>query len=122
MRAYAHRCNVGHKHSTARSAGACWYCRRRRLGPWMGGDYFPDRRDRYELPEKVNPLVRRLFASALKQRLTYKAWAKRSGVAWQTIRKWRTRSNPRLDSFEACANALGFKVMLRPLKDEEDDQ
>lgn len=45
--------------------------------------------------------------------------SKRSGVFKNTILEWRHRTNPSLTNFEACANALGYKIMLVPMEDEE---
>ncbi len=112
MRAYPFRCAAGHRHSSTGGAKRCYYCRRLAHGMYKGAGHY--RATRSHLPDDMHPLVRKLFLESYKQRMDLKALENRSGVSRGAIRKWKNRSNPSLTNFEACMNALGFKVVVRP--------
>ncbi|APH71412.1 helix-turn-helix domain-containing protein [Aquibium oceanicum] len=62
----------------------------------------------YSIPPRAHPLVRRLFALMNDQRIALGTVAERSGVAADTIKDWRGRTNPSVPNLEACFNALGY--------------
>ena len=68
------------------------------------------------IPKHCHPLVRKLFEKMRDERITKYDVAERAGYSDQTLRDWN-RSTPRLDTFVACANVIGYDVVLVPRKD-----
>lgn len=72
-------------------------------------------RERYvsvTVPDKCNPLVRRLFTEMHKQKIGVLDMADRSGVNKNTLKDWRTRTTPRIADIEACFNVLGLTLTV----------
>lgn len=65
------------------------------------------------VPEDVHPLVRKLFVEMNRQKTTIKELSLRSGVGVQTISGWRYSYMPRLDTLDACFNALGKTLVVK---------
>lgn len=65
-------------------------------------------------PPNAHPMVRWLFTEIARQQLTYDELSRVAGVAENTISNWRRYRNPTLTNFEACANALGFDIVVVP--------
>jgi transposase-like protein len=68
--------------------------------------------------EKAHPLVRRLFAEMTYQQIGVLDMAERAGLGEHTLKHWRTRSTPKVDSLEACFNVLG--MTLTPVRRKDD--
>lgn len=58
----------------------------------------------------AHPLVRRLFAEMARQQIGVLDMAERAGIGEHTMKNWRTRSTPKIDSLEACFNVLGLTL------------
>lgn len=69
-------------------------------------------------PVRTNSkVVRILFEHMHTQRITEAEMAERVGYSKDTLRDWRTRTNPRVNDLENCLNYLGYELHVRPLKD-----
>lgn len=66
----------------------------------------------YRVPERCHPFVRVLFEEMNRQRLSAQVVAERSGVAKDSIIKWRSEFSPRLTNIEACLAVVGRKIVL----------
>mgnify|MGYP001080586753 CR=1 FL=1 len=66
------------------------------------------------IPQGCHPLVRELFEEMHAQRCGARDMADRSGVNVNTLKDWRTRTQPRIADLEACFNVLGYT--LRPVE------
>jgi transcriptional regulator with XRE-family HTH domain len=64
---------------------------------------------------KAHPLVRRLCAEADLQGVSHPELARRAGVSPETIKDWRRRSTPNVETLEACFNVLGFSLQPQRL-------
>jgi transcriptional regulator with XRE-family HTH domain len=60
------------------------------------------------MPERVGPFVRLVFAEMARQRVTYDSLEERSGVRRATLKAWRRKNRPGLESLEATLATLGF--------------
>ena len=77
-------------------------------------------RGRLSIPSNCHPLVRQLFEIANRERATMKEIAGRAGmVPYQTLSNWRYGSSPQLQNFEAALNALGYKLRVVPIREDE---
>jgi transcriptional regulator with XRE-family HTH domain len=74
------------------------------------------RPSRLRVPPRAHPLVRRLFAEMIRQRVSLSDLADRAGVARETISSWRYRRCPDLPNLDACFGALGYA--LWPMRQE----
>lgn len=63
---------------------------------------------------KAHPLVRLLFEEMTRQQIGVLDMAERAGLGEHTLKHWRTRSTPKVDSLEACFNVLGLR--LKPVR------
>lgn len=66
------------------------------------------------MPEHVGPHVRLVFAEMARQRMTYDALEERSGVRRATLKAWRKKNRPGLESIEAALATLGFGFVPIP--------
>lgn len=66
-----------------------------------------------KIPDHCHPLVRRLFQEMNKHQIGVLDMSERSGVNKNTLKDWKTRTVPRIDSIEACYNVLGLKLEVR---------
>lgn len=60
------------------------------------------------MPEHVGPHARLVFSEMARQRVTYDALEERSGVRRATLKAWRRKNRPGLESLEAALASLGF--------------
>ena len=63
--------------------------------------------------EGAHPLVRHFLAIANKRELSLREIGKKAGVSHQNLSLWAHRSHPRLDTFEAALNAIGYELVIR---------
>lgn len=63
------------------------------------------------MPERVGPFVRLVFAEMARQRVTYNSLEERSGVRRATLKAWRKKNRPGLESIEAALATLGFGLV-----------
>ena len=68
----------------------------------------PGYRRSVTMPERVSPHVKLVFAEMMRQQRTYDEVEAASGVRRPTMKQWRRKNAPSLDSLEAVLNALGF--------------
>ena len=67
----------------------------------------------------VHPLIHWMWNEMNNQRASQLDVADRAGVSASAMRKWRTGArSPRMLEFDAVAQALGYEVTIRRLKDE----
>lgn len=69
-------------------------------------------RGKITIPDHAHPLVRRLIAEMNEQQTTFAEVSARSNVGVDTIRFWAGRHMPRLDTFEAALNVLGYELKI----------
>lgn len=67
----------------------------------------------HHVPGAVNPIVRKLFEEMNSQCCTASELAERAGVPPETFKAWKRYTVPRLDTVEACLNALGLELQVR---------
>ena len=72
---------------------------------------------RLTMPTKAHPLVRRLFQEMNRQQLGVLDLSERSGVNKNTLKDWRTRTVPTIDSLEACFGVLGLELTTKARRD-----
>ena len=63
------------------------------------------------MPERVGPFARLVFAEMARQRVTYDSLEERSGVRRDTLKAWRKKNRPGLESIEAALATLGFGLV-----------
>ncbi|MCP3386198.1 hypothetical protein NLM31_38040 [Bradyrhizobium sp. CCGUVB4N] len=63
------------------------------------------------MPERVGPFARLVFAEMARQRVTYDSLEERSGVRRATLKAWRKKNRPGLESIEAALATLGFGLV-----------
>ncbi|MBC9982178.1 hypothetical protein [Bradyrhizobium campsiandrae] len=63
------------------------------------------------IPERVGPFARLVFAEMARQRMTYDSLEERSGVRRATLKAWRKKNRPGLESIEAALATLGFGLV-----------
>lgn len=77
------------------------------------------------IPERVHPLVRRLYEEMNHQRIGIRDLADRAGVSHQTIENWRRSNMPQIDTIDAAFQVLGMRLTAvhgsQPLQQEHDD-
>lgn len=67
-----------------------------------------------------HPTVARVFTELQAQGLTQSFLARRSGVSELTLTDWKHRlADPRLANLEACLNALGYRLSVEPIPDND---
>lgn len=75
----------------------------------------PGYRRAVTMPERgVCPHVRLVFAEMARQRRTYDEVEAASGFRRASIKAWRSKNYPGLDSLEAVLNSLGFHLVAVP--------
>jgi hypothetical protein len=75
----------------------------------------PGYRRTVTMPERgVGPHVRLVFAELARQHRTYDELEAASGVRRPTVKQWRRKNAPSLDSLEAVLNALGWHFIAVP--------
>lgn len=67
------------------------------------------------MPERVGPHVKLVFAEMARQRVTYDETEERSGVRRVSIKAWRKKNRPGLESLEAVLATLGFGLVPVPV-------
>lgn len=68
-------------------------------------------------PIRANPLVAQMFNEMHLQRIGVLDLSDRSGVNVNTLKDWRTRTNPNIVNFNACLNVLGLELKVCKMKD-----
>ncbi|WOH76445.1 hypothetical protein RX330_15685 [Bradyrhizobium sp. NDS-1] len=63
------------------------------------------------MPGRVGPHVKLVFAEMARQKLRYLDVAERSGVQHATLKAWRKKNRPGLESVEAVLATLGFGLV-----------
>lgn len=66
------------------------------------------------IPERVAPHVRLVFSEMRRQGLTYDEVEERSGVLRTTVKAWRHKNKPSLESIEAVMGFLGWDFVPIP--------
>jgi transcriptional regulator with XRE-family HTH domain len=66
------------------------------------------------MPKGVGPHVKLVFAELARQHLTYDEVEEASGVRRPTIKQWRRKNRPGLESLEAVLATLGFGLVPTP--------
>jgi hypothetical protein len=75
----------------------------------------PGYRRAVTVPERgVGPHVRLVFSEMMRQQRTYDEVEAASGVRRPTVKQWRRKNAPSLDSLEAVLNSLGFHLVAVP--------
>ena len=76
----------------------------------------PQKRNRrtVTMPDRVGPHVKLVFAEMARQRRHYDAVAEASGVRRASLKAWRRKNRPGLESLEAVLNALGWRLIPTP--------
>lgn len=72
------------------------------------------RGSRITIPERVGPHVKLVFATMQRQRITYDEVEIGSGVNRPSIKAWRHKNRPNLDSIEAVLGFLGWDLVPLP--------
>lgn len=62
------------------------------------------------IPARAHPLVRRLFEEMNHKKVTLMSLSRKSGVNKNTLRHWRTKSEPRISDLDACYAVVGLKL------------
>lgn len=68
-------------------------------------------------PEHAHPFVQRLYAQMHKERIGVADTAERAGIHPETLKQWRYKRQPDLDTLEACLNVVGLKLVIQKLED-----
>lgn len=71
----------------------------------------PRRATKITIPERVGPHVKLVFSEMQRQRITYDEVEIGSGVNRPTIKAWRHKNRPNLDSIEAVLGFLGWDMV-----------
>jgi len=59
-----------------------------------------------------------LFDELHRQRCTELDFSERTDIHRDTLRGWRTRSNPKVNDLNFALNMLGYEIVVRPIKHE----
>jgi DNA-binding phage protein len=62
---------------------------------------------------RVNPLVRELFQIMYERDIDFNYLANKSGVSRETISRWQHRTQPTLETFVACLNAMDCDLKIK---------
>jgi hypothetical protein len=73
-----------------------------------------------KLPQHTLPIVRGLFVGMNDQRATFGDVSKRSGVSYDTLRRWR-KHMPHVDMLEAALNTLDLELAIVPMGTRDDN-
>lgn len=71
------------------------------------------------IPRRVNPLVKRLFKILRKREMSVSELGYISGLSFRTINEWKSRNTPSLNNFEACLNALGYRLKIEKIPNND---
>lgn len=74
----------------------------------------PGYRRTVTMPERVSPHVKLVFAEMARQQRTYDEVEAASGFRRASLKAWRHKNAPGLDSLEAVLNSLGFHLVAVP--------
>lgn len=66
------------------------------------------------MPERVGPHVRLVFSEMARLRVTYDSCEEGSGVRRASIKAWRRKNKPGLESLEAVLGFLGWDFVAVP--------
>lgn len=66
------------------------------------------------MPERVSPHVKLVFAEMARLHVTYDEVAENSGVRRTSVKAWRNKNKPGLESLEAVLSALGWGYVPVP--------
>jgi transcriptional regulator with XRE-family HTH domain len=72
------------------------------------------RRSRISIPDHVSPHVKLVFAEMRRQGITYDEMEAGAGVLRATVKAWRRKNRPSLESIEAALGFLGFDLVPVP--------
>lgn len=75
-----------------------------------------------KVPVNVDPLVVFVFEEMNRQRANLTDVAKRSGVHYRSIWKWKTERSPQLSHLQAVINVLGYDLVPRKKECTTDDR
>ncbi len=70
------------------------------------------------MPERVSPHVRLVFAEMARAARSYDDVEAASGVRRQTVKQWRRKNRPSLESLESVLNCLGWHFLAVPARIE----
>jgi len=62
---------------------------------------------------RVSPLVRQFFHLCEQTGENWEQLANRSGISRETYIRWQYNSIPKLDTFEAALNTLGYELTIK---------
>ena len=74
----------------------------------------PPRRSTVTVPERVSPSVKLVFAEMNRQNVTYDRLEAGSGINRPTIKAWRHKNRPNLESISAVLGFLNFEFVPIP--------
>jgi hypothetical protein len=66
------------------------------------------------MPERVGPHVKLVFAEMARLRVTYDELEESSSVRRPSVKAWRRKNRPGLESLEAVLNSLGWSLTPTP--------
>lgn len=66
------------------------------------------------IPQRVDPRVQLVFAEMRRQNVTYDDVEEKSGVLRTTVKAWRTKNKPGLESIDAVFGYLGWAFVPIP--------
>lgn len=72
------------------------------------------RPSRVTVPEHAHPLTKIIFSEMNRQGITYSELEWRSGVLLSTVKAWRQRNRPGIETIESCLGALGWDLIATP--------
>lgn len=75
------------------------------------------RKTKVTVPERVGPHVRLVFSEMQRQNRTYDDMQDGSGVQRATVKAWRHKNRPSLESIEAALGFLGYDFVPVPRAD-----
>lgn len=75
-------------------------------------------RGNLSIPPHTPPLVRKLFEIANRDKTLLCEIAERAGLKRGTIKDWRHKSNPSVPNLQAAFNALGYELVVRPIRED----
>lgn len=75
------------------------------------------RPSRITIPSHCHPAAKIVFAEMARQRVNYDELEHRSGVLKSSLKAWRTKNSPGLDTLAAALGALGWEFLPVPPPD-----